>query len=85
MSNFTKLVGEMLIEEFDTSQCHIKIYYVGFGYKGEDIYCIISKHNTNGKETIRFGNKTQTLGMKRSYYYNNLIQYNDYLGETNYE
>ena len=73
--NFVNIEGDFLLEEFDTAQCHIKIFWVGFAYNNEDIYCLVSKHNINGKETTRFGNKTQILGMKRSYYYKNLVKY----------
>lgn len=72
---FVKIEGECLLEEFDTTQCHIKIYWVGFAYNSEDIYCLVSKHNINNKEITRFGNKTQILSMKRSYYYKNLKTY----------
>lgn len=82
MKKFVNLVGESLLEEFDTQKCHVKIYWVGFAYKQEEIYCIISKHNISGKETIRFGNKTQILGMKRSYYYKNVISYVDWFKEN---
>ena len=75
MRKFVDLVGNYLLEEFDTKQCHIKIYWVGFAYNNEDIYCLVSKHKVNDKETTRFGNKTQILGMKRSYYYKDLITY----------
>lgn len=71
---FVDIVGDFLLEEFDTTQCHIKIYWVGFAYNHEDIYCLVSKHNTNGKEITRFGNKTQILGMIRSYYYKKEIK-----------
>lgn len=70
---FVNIIGDFLLEEFDTAQCHIKIYWVGFAYNQEDIYCLLSKHNANGKIVTRFGNKTQILGMKRSYYYKNVI------------
>ena len=73
---FNRIVGAVLLEEFDTTQCHVEIYWVGFAYNYEDIYCIVSKHNINGKQNTRFGNKTQILGMKRSYYFiKNFKQY----------
>lgn len=72
---FTNIVGDFLLEEFDTAQCHVKIYYCGFSYNKEDIYCLVSKHNIDGKEITRFGNKIQIIGMKRSYYYKNLKTY----------
>ena len=78
---FFDLVVNDLIGEFETTQCHIKVCYCGFAYNGEDIYCLISKHKINGKENTRFGNKTQILGMKRSYYYKNLTAYEDWLKE----
>ena len=69
---FVKINGKYLIEEFDTAQCHIEICWCGFAYNSEDIYAIISKHNANGIENIRFGNEMQIKSMKRSYYFKNL-------------
>lgn len=72
---FVQIGGHYLIEEFDTKQCHVEIYWVGFAYNCEDIYCIVSRHKIDNKEITRFGNKTQVLGMRRSYCYTNLVSY----------
>lgn len=56
-----------LIEEFETTQCTIKVYDTGFMVDYHNIYMVKSYHHKNGKTNVRFGNKTQVKGIVKTY------------------
>ena len=56
-----------LVKEFDTTQCHVSVYKTNYRAKKHDIYCIVSVHNKDGKENVRFGTLEQIQGIAKTY------------------
>lgn len=57
----------MILEEFNTCQCHVVVYDTGLSYNNEKIYCLTSFHLCSEKEITRFGDRTQVKVMANSY------------------
>lgn len=56
-----------LIEEFDTTQCHITVHDTGWCVDYYHIYVLKSYHKKSGKILTKFGTKDQIDGMIRTY------------------
>ena len=61
----------IILNRFETNNCVIYVIDTEFENFGEKIYCLVSVHNKDLHQNIRFGNKVQINSMIKSYRINN--------------
>ena len=57
----------IILDTFETTQCVVYVIDTQLEQYNEKIYCLVSVHNNDLSQNVRFGNKKQINSMINSY------------------